>query len=166
MSNQDLSVPDTRLMETKGSHLLNKISEIRIKDVESYQLVGDLLLETKRIVNTIEQEFESSIKKAHEAHKTILDLRRKVIDQFVEAETLAKSKMANYVKQIDEAHKIDGISYITEWTGEVTMPGLIPREYLMPDEKKLKTVTRSLKGETNIPGWRVWMEKQVRVEPK
>jgi hypothetical protein len=48
--------------------------------------------------------------------------------------------------------KVDGVSFRDNWTFVVTDPTLVPREYLMLDEQKIRAVVRAMKGETNIPG--------------
>jgi exonuclease VII large subunit len=45
---------------------------------------------------------------------------------------------------------------------EVTNPELVPREYLMVDEKKIRGVVNSLGTDADIPGVRVWIEKSIR----
>lgn len=59
--------------------------------------------------------------------------------------------------------KVAGIATGTVWKFEVIkgQEHLIPREYLSPDEKKIGGVVRSLKGDANIPGVRVWPETSV-----
>ncbi len=54
-----------------------------------------------------------------------------------------------------------GISYRDLWKFEVVNADLVPREYLTIDEKKIGGVVRALKGETTIPGVRVYSEKTV-----
>lgn len=47
------------------------------------------------------------------------------------------------------------------WRYEVLDPSLVPREYLMVDERKIGEVVRTLKGDVQIPGVRVWSETTV-----
>jgi hypothetical protein len=47
------------------------------------------------------------------------------------------------------------------WKFEVIDDKLIPRKYLMVDTKKIQGVVSSLKGETEIPGVRVYSEKSM-----
>lgn len=54
-----------------------------------------------------------------------------------------------------------GISYRDVWRFEIINDGLVPREYLAIDEKKIGGVVRALKGETRIAGVRVYAEKTV-----
>jgi len=54
------------------------------------------------------------------------------------------------------AAKVEGTSAQEIWKGEVVDASLIPRDYLTPDLVKLNQVTKMLKGETRIPGWRAF----------
>lgn len=62
---------------------------------------------------------------------------------------------------LPEPERPAGIQYRDAWKCEIINPALIPREYLMPDEKKIGGIARALKGETQIPGVRVYCEKTV-----
>lgn len=44
----------------------------------------------------------------------------------------------------------------SRWEYEITDPAALPREYLIPADVKIAAVVRALKGETNIPGVRVF----------
>lgn len=55
-----------------------------------------------------------------------------------------------------EAAKVKGVSIKANWQFEVTDPSLIPREFLMVDEKKIGQVVKAMKDSTSIPGVRVW----------
>jgi len=54
-----------------------------------------------------------------------------------------------------------GISSREVWLFQVVDPSLIPREYLSVDETKIRKIVQITKGGTNIPGVRVWSEKQI-----
>jgi uncharacterized protein with gpF-like domain len=53
-------------------------------------------------------------------------------------------------------------TFVDRWVFEVTDPKAVPREYLMPDEKKIGGVVAAMKDETNIPGVRAWNDPIVR----
>lgn len=57
--------------------------------------------------------------------------------------------------------KIQGVSTRQVAKFEITDPSQLPREYLMPDEKKIRGVVNALKAGASIPGVRVWLEDQV-----
>jgi hypothetical protein len=48
--------------------------------------------------------------------------------------------------------KAAGVAFTPQWGFEITDAALIPREYLMVDEKKIGAVVRAMKAQTNIPG--------------
>ena len=58
--------------------------------------------------------------------------------------------------------KAAGVAFVDQWKYEIVDAALVPREYLMVDEKKVGGVVRSLKAETRIPGVRVYSERSVR----
>lgn len=56
-----------------------------------------------------------------------------------------------------DAHLVDkvpGLSMREQWDGEVVDAEAIPREFLIPDVKALKALTRAKKCDPKIPGWR------------
>jgi hypothetical protein len=58
--------------------------------------------------------------------------------------------------------KVEGVSFVTSWDFEITNPNIIPRQYLVPDEKKIRGVVRALKGSHGIPGVRAFEVQGVR----
>lgn len=56
--------------------------------------------------------------------------------------------------------KVEGVSFRTDWDFEIVDPALIPREYMVPDEKKIRGVVRAMRGAARIPGVRAF-EKRV-----
>lgn len=57
------------------------------------------------------------------------------------------------------APKVEGLSYRETWKFEIINTNLVPRQYLMPDEKAIGRVVSGLKDRTTIPGVRVYCEK-------
>lgn len=61
-----------------------------------------------------------------------------------------------------EPPKVAGVSFREDWKYEVVNPDLIPREYMMVDEIKLRRIVKAMgKAASNIPGIRVYAEKVV-----
>ena len=48
--------------------------------------------------------------------------------------------------------RTQGVGYVPEWGFRITDESLIPREYLLVDEKKIRAVVKAMKKLTNIPG--------------
>lgn len=59
------------------------------------------------------------------------------------------------------APKVAGIAIPKVWVFEITDEDLIPREYLVVDETRIRRVVTALKGDTNIPGVRVFEQKRI-----
>jgi len=80
-----------------------------------------------------------------------------------EADRILNEKINVPVLSIAE-NKVEGISFSEIWRFEIENGDLIPKEYLLVDEKKIGQVVRALKDKCNIPGIRVYPEKIVRAK--
>lgn len=148
--------------EQRAGAIYERISGLKVADVESYLLMGDLVKEVKAVVNKFEEETRPEIDQAHKLHKALIARRDKWADKFAEAEALGKNKLKHF-EASNEAPKIEGITYSETWDGEVIDPALLPREYLVPDMKKLKELTKVLKEAMCIPGWKAKSVKTISV---
>lgn len=59
--------------------------------------------------------------------------------------------------------RAEGISTRQNWKFRITNPSLVPREYLIVDEKAIGHVVRALKDKAKIPGVEVYSEDSVAV---
>lgn len=62
-----------------------------------------------------------------------------------------------------EVPAVKGCSIRDVWTGEVVDAEAIPREYLIPDEKTLKALSKARKCDPGIPGWRAYPSPTVTI---
>lgn len=60
-----------------------------------------------------------------------------------------------------EKPKMQGIKTVTRWRHKVIDEALIPREYLMPNEKMLAEIAIATKGTVKIPGIEFYSESMV-----
>lgn len=60
-----------------------------------------------------------------------------------------------------EAPKVAGVSTREVWRFEVLDAAQVPRQYLAVDEAKIRKVVQALKADAQIPGVRVWSERQL-----
>lgn len=58
--------------------------------------------------------------------------------------------------------KAEGVSVATNWNFRITDEAVIPREYLMVDEKKIRQVVKALKNKCAIPGIEVYPDAGAR----
>ena len=76
-----------------------------------------------------------------------------------EAEQVLAQEVTYAPIKIQVVEKVEGVSFRENWKWEIADQNIIPREYLMPDEKKINGLVRALKGETKISGIKVYAEK-------
>lgn len=146
--------------------------------------LSDPLESAKRLVSHKASDFIDEQERARkEAERKRLEAEEKarvIADKAVEkADKLGvsgKDKAAALV--VNEAHekvneilgaapevpdKLDtsGLSIREDWKFSIVDASLIPREWLIPDEKKIGRIVRACKEQTDIPGIRVYCEKGV-----
>lgn len=61
------------------------------------------------------------------------------------------------------APRAEGIQTREVWKFEVVNADLVPREYLVPDEVKIRGVVKALGSSAIIPGVKIWKEKVIAV---
>jgi hypothetical protein len=80
-------------------------------------------------------------------------LERRAAVQAMELREQAKHVIAPTV--VPPPLRTQGISTRESWQFEIVDASLLPREYLVPDEKKIRQVVNAMKDRTAIPGVRV-----------
>jgi len=97
--------------------------------------------------------------------------RERLEKQAAKAEAAGKVERADTLRDradlvvaappVAEPPKIEGIATRQIWRFEITDAGKVPDQYKTVNEKKVGAVVRALKGDTDIPGVRVWAEEIV-----
>jgi ribosomal protein S17E len=82
-------------------------------------------------------------------------------DAIINAAALSYDKAVEAAPIVPEAPRASGLSLTETWKFSIVDASLIPREYLVPDEIKIGRIVRAMKGETKIPGVRIYSEKSV-----
>ena len=167
MTKKDITAPETAIAEQRAEGMLERIASVKVVDVASYMLLGNLLKEVKHVVNKFEEETRPEIQKDYELHKSLVARTKKWAGKFAEAEALGKAKLEKFYSEQVSANvdlpKIDGVTLSETWTGEVVDQDALPRGYLVPDTAKLLAITKTLKEATDIPGWRIRKVRTVSV---
>jgi len=109
--------------------------------------------EQRRAEDAARKEREKLEAQAARAANAGKDARAEVLEQ------RAAAVVAPIIQR--EALKVSGVNTREVWQFAVTDDSLIPREFLAVDTVKIGKVVRALKGDTAIPGVRVWAEKQI-----
>lgn len=101
---------------------------------------------------------------ARKERERIAELARKAAQagKLEKAEALQQKSAAVVAPVIQcEAPKVTGIATREQWKFEVTDAALLPREHTLPNMTSIGGVVRALKGNTSIPGVRVWSENAI-----
>lgn len=100
--------------------------------------------------------FQAAQKAAADAAKAEIDR----IQREAEKEAAARAKttgqpvqaVVSFTAPPPPVAKTQGVGYVPEWGFIITDESLIPREYLLVDEVKIRKVVKAMKHQTNIPG--------------
>jgi hypothetical protein len=134
----------------------------------------DPLNKVVRDINATFKPLLSSLKDAEQILKS--KIGDYVLAQYKEQERLLASVKAedsteNVVKILERVAetvptKVETLGTRFEWAGQVVDASILPREYLMPDIKKLEAITKATDGDPKIPGWSAYQVAAVRTARK
>ncbi len=83
----------------------------------------------------------------------------KAAEKVEAAEERAATVVAPVISR--EPPKVAGLATREVVRFEIVDASLLPREYVVPDEARIRKVVNALKTDANIPGVRVWTERQI-----
>lgn len=107
-----------------------------------------------------EAKSEQERKEAEERAKKLKQEEEKAAAKAEErAQQAQEISVAPEVAPIQQAQKTSGQSYRKKWSGLVTDPTLVPRAYLMIDQKKIDASIQAMDGEIQIAGVKNQFEK-------
>lgn len=117
--------------------------------------------EQDRIAREAQRKAEEKARKEQERLDRQAD-KAEAAGRSERAETLRERAASTVpVMPQSEAPKVSGISDRKVWQFEITDPAKVPDKYKVIDEKKIRGVVRAMKGDTEIPGVRVFEESTI-----
>ena len=148
-------------IETVTTELVQKSNVLAIANRKEYDYAAGLLLNIKNLQYRISKTFDPIIKKAHETHKESLLQKNSLVKPLQEAEAFIKKTMLGYLSTLqlevkDDAPKVDGISIRSAYSFEIVDESKLPREFLMPDEHKLRKIVQAMGDTIKIEGVRIF----------
>ena len=148
-------------IETVATELVQKSTILAIANRKEYDYAAGLLLNIKNLQHRISKTFDPIIKKAHETHKESLLQKNSLVKPLQEAEAFIKKTMLGYLSTLqlevkDDAPKVDGISIRSAYSFEIVDESKLPREYLKPDEIKIRRVVTAMGNNIVIPGVKIF----------
>jgi hypothetical protein len=90
--------------------------------------------------------------KAKEAERIKNESERRVFEDKAINEIAQREAELQPVPDVPTASKAQGVTLRDNWSFEIVDESLIPREFLKPDEVKIRSVVIAQKDKTNIPG--------------
>ncbi len=125
------------------------------------QKIGAYTVEQERKRREEEARLLIEAKKREEETLLSLAIEAEKQGQKQEAEAILETPTFVPPPIVPATPKITGVSTRIAWKFRITDPNAVPRQYLVPDEKAIAGVVRSLGERTNIPGVQVYPEQVV-----
>jgi len=94
-----VNLPETTEVDTRAKEALSLATEITIRDNETYETACAFLKSLKAIEKEIADTFDEPIKRAFEAHKSILGAKGRHMEPIQQAERVVKPKIATYLQE-------------------------------------------------------------------
>jgi hypothetical protein len=106
-----LTQPDPDGYNKRGVQIIEQSKAMTVTDDTTMAGAGEMLLSIKTITKNLETEFADPVKKAHEAHKSMVSLRDRAKAPFEEAEKILKKLIGDYLtavekKRLEESERI------------------------------------------------------------
>lgn len=154
-------VMNLALLEQRTKDLTGT-SEVEVSSQESYESAANSLFAIAELRSEVEETFSVTVQAAHQEHKRAVAERKNFDEPLAEAERVLREKIAAFTPK----YPVEGISPRETWTFEVEDADAIPREFLIPDEKRLKKIAKAQGAALMVPGLRAKCVRSIAVSTK
>ncbi len=146
------------------SMIIARGTRLEINDGQDYIHAVDFLKGCKQLEKTIVEHFRGTkanpgpLVKAHELHKDLVRQEKEKLDPLqrimarIQGLILGWEKMQERLAGVSEIPEVDDKFNRSTWHAEIVDESLIPREYLVPDMKKLNEAARRMRNLMAVPG--------------
>jgi hypothetical protein len=174
---------DTNEIEEERQGLVRAATEIEVVDEASFVRCGHTIAALKELGTRVKNYFGPMKAAAYKTWKEICGTESNELDKVNAAIALLWPKMQAWkaeqerkrqeaVRAADEttrlmieatpvAPKVEGITARADWDFEIVDETAIPREFLCPDEAKIRKHIKRYQSEANIRGVRVFRVERV-----
>ncbi len=171
-----------QLIASDPDHVCDLILGMSMKSDADLALADIMIGRIRTDKKKIEDEYKEPVERAHKAHKKLTTERNKIITHYDWAENLLKDKMKAYNMESDrkalaEAEvtttsmprpkprsELKHTTFIEKWKYRITDETKLPRNYMMPDDKKIAATVRNMGGMAEINGIQVYRDDEVRIK--
>ena len=163
-----------------------------ITNDDEYKLTGEWLVKVKQTEKMVDEVYNPIKKELNDKKKAIMAEIKRYKEPLQKAESIIKAQRVKYkliqeekarkereemlkLMQTDEEkavideivpakqEEVSGVYHVTVWKYEIEDVAKIPREYMIPNEAKIRKVVNSMCDSVNIPGVKVYSVVQERV---
>lgn len=160
-------------VETKRKSITSPLDQAKRQVMDLFRPFTDSLASAertlkKRMIGWKNEQERIAREEQRKAEEAARKERERLERQAAKAEAEGRAARAEVLRDRAEftvpaapapaTPKVSGIADRKVWRFEIVDAAKLPREYLVPDEKRIGGVVRALKGDTNIPGVRVYEE--------
>lgn len=93
------TVPETKEVDERAREALSIATDLTIRDSRTYETACDFLKSLKTIEKDINATFDEPIRRAFEAHRSIVAAKKKHFEPIERAEQMVKPKIAAYLQE-------------------------------------------------------------------
>ena len=154
-----------KFKESKEAELARDALLIVLKGLPEIESQADYekavlgLLGIAKYKQDVDDTFGETVCAAHKAHKKALADRKEYELEVLGQEDVLRSRVSSYTPRVPSPH----ISFAESWDVVIDDENKIPREFMVPDLKRLKSIVRSQKGAIMVPGVSASSKKSLRL---
>ena len=170
-----------QFVTARPEHVKDMIVKMHMHTDEDLVRADDVIGRIRKDKKMIEARFKEPVSRAHQAHKKLTKERNEIMENYEWAENLLKEKMKRFHMEKDRKalaepevtitsitppeprSKLKHTTFVEKWKYKIDNPDKLPREYLMPDEKKIAATVRSMGEMAKIDGVQVYRDDEVRI---
>jgi len=166
--------------DTERKELTKPLDEVKAKIMDKYRPAIEQLTQAQRLIDGMIADYLEEQRKIQQEKQRKADEEARKERERAEAkakEWAAKGNDKKAEEWLDKSEtvvapviqapdtKAAGISTREDWDFEISDASLIPREYLIPDEKAIRAFVKATKGKKEIPGVKI-ISKTIIVKGK
>jgi hypothetical protein len=167
-------------LDTERKELTKPLDEVKTKIMDKYRPALEQLTQAQRLIDGVIAGYLEEQRKIQQEKQRKADEEARKEKERAEAkakEWAAKGNDKKAEEWLDKSEtvvapviqapdtKAAGISTREDWDFEISDASLIPREYLIPDEKAIRAFVKATKGKKEIPGVKI-ISKTIIVKGK
>jgi len=162
----------TRIKELNAERLelTRPLDEVKAKIMDKYRPAVEQLTQAQRLIDGVISDYLAEQRRIQQEQQRKAEEEARKERERAEAkakEWAAKGNEKKAEEWLDKSEaviapviqapdtKAAGISTREDWDFEITDANLIPRDYLIPDDKAIRAVVKATKGKKEIPGVKI-----------